>query len=133
MLLSRLFAAVAAGAMSLAATAAEPSLKAQPSDPAAATAPLVYTSAFADAPHAAEPQVSPDKFWRQANANVAAAAMDGAMEMPAVPPVDGKPGAAATAPDHAHHHMPGMTMPPAQSSGASHQHAPASEPKGDGK
>ena len=133
MLFSRLFAAIAAGTMSLAATAAEPASKAQPSDPAAATAPLVYTSAFANVPHAAEPQASPDKVWRQANADVGAAGMDGAMEMPATPPGDGKPGAAATAPDHAHHHMPGMTMPPAPSSGASHQHAPATEPKGDGK
>jgi hypothetical protein len=132
MLYSRLFAAIAAGALSLAAAAAEPSSKALPSDPAAATAPLVYTSAFAGAPHAPEPQASPDKVWRQANANVAAAGMDGAMDMPAVPPGDAKP-AAAAAPDHAHHHMPGMTMPPAQSAGAGHQHAPASEPTGDGK
>lgn len=141
---SRVATAIAVGAMSLAATAAEPSLKAQPSDPTAQTRPLTFTSAFANSSRAEEPHVSPDKFWRQANANVASEGMGDAMEMgssvnssgatPGVAdPAGGDKSVGAALPKQANHQMHGMAMEPVRGAGVVLPRERSVEQKGTGK
>jgi hypothetical protein len=130
----RIAAAFAAGAMTLSTSIAAPASKVLPSNPTAATLPIIYTSAFANTSQAEERQPSPDKLWRQSNANVASTEMDGAMDMgshagssdsaPAhsVQSGQGKSGNGAPMSSHRNHDMPAMNMNPEQGIGATHRH-----------
>lgn len=141
----RIATAIAVGAVSFAATAAEPPVRPQPSDPTAEVRPFTYASVFATYSRLTESEVSPDKLWREANINVASEGMEGSMDMSA--PVgsststlsagalvnNGKPGAQGTVLTHIGHQMPVQDAKPTAPAGQAHHHGQGTESKGAGK
>lgn len=132
----RIAAATAVGAMSLIATAAEPSKSGQPQDPMAAPPQLTYTSAFVNYRRSSDGEASPDKLWRQANADVALDGME--MSAPAgsstprgaaVPSSLDKPASGSSMPGHVGHQMTPEHATPAERPGA-HQHEPSIQTPG---
>jgi hypothetical protein len=142
---SRIVTAIAVGAVSFAATAAEPPVRALPSDPTAEVRPLTYASAFATYSRLAESEVSPAKLWREANASVASEGMEGSMDMSTpvgssistpsagVPINNGKQDAQGTMPIHMGHQMPVQVTKRAAPASSAHQHGQSTESKGTGK
>ena len=142
---SRIATAIAVGAVSFAVTAAEPPLRALPSDPTAEVRPLTYASVFATYSRLAVSEVSPAKLWREANASVASEGMEGSIDMSAPvgsststlgagTPVDnGKPDAQGTMRTHVGHQMPMQDTKPAVPARPAHQHGQSTESKGTGK
>lgn len=142
---SRIATAIAVSAVSFAATAAEPPLRALPSDPTAQVRPLTYASAFATYSRLAVSEVSPAKLWREANTSVASEGMEGSMDMSApvdsssytpsaaVPANNGKQDTRGTMPTHMGHQMPMQDTKPAVPARPAHQHGQSTESKGTGK
>ena len=97
MLFSSIAAAFAVGSVSLAATAAEPPARIQPSDPGIKTPAVTYASAFATYDRLPDSGVSPAKFWLEANAKVGAEGMGDSMNM-AMPLPTPSTGPSPTAP-----------------------------------
>lgn len=142
---SRIATAIALGAVSFAATAAEPPMRALPSDPTAEIRPVTYASAFATYRRLPESDVSPAKLWQEANASVASEGMEGSMGTSApvssppstpssgAPSNNGKQDAEGTMPTHMGHQMPVQDTKPAVTASPAHQHGRSTEPKGTGK
>lgn len=137
--------AIAVGAVSFAATAAEPPMRTLPSDPTADVRPVTYASAFATYRRLPESDLSPAKHWQEANASVASEGMEGSMDMSA--PVGSststpsagaavnnrKPVAEGEMRTHMRHQMPVQDTKPAAPAGPAHQHGQSTESKGTGK
>ena len=142
---SHVATAIAVGAVSFAATAAQPPMRALPSDPTAEARPVTYASAFATYRRLPESDVSPAKLWQGANASVAAAGMEGSMNMSApvssspstpsaaAPANNGKQDAQGTMPTHVGHQMPVQATKPAVTASPAHQHGRSTEPNGNSK
>lgn len=142
---SSIATAIAVGVASFAATAAEPPVRALPSDPTAEVRPLTYASAFATYNRLAKSEVSPAKLWREANISVASEGMDDSMDMSApvgaststpsagAPVSNGKPGAQGTMRTHMGHQMPMQDTKPAVPAQPTHQHGQSTESKESGK
>lgn len=140
MLFIRISAAFAVGAASLVATAAEPSIRLTVSDPAVQVQPIIYTSSFATYNRFPSDDVSPAKFWKQANATVASEGMGSTMDMGA--PVTAPPAKSsstiksdsatvekATMPAHMGHQMSNTESKPAAVGGSTHHPVQGNKPK----
>lgn len=142
---SRIATAIAVGAVVFTATAAEPPMRALPSDPTAEVRPVTYASAFATYRRLPESDISPAKLWQEANASVAAAGMEDLMGMSApassspstpsaaAPANNVKQDAQGTMPTHMGHQMPVQVTKPAEPASPAHQHGQSNESKGTGK
>ena len=142
---SRIATAIAVGAVSFAATAAEPPMRALPSDPTAEVRPVTYASAFATYRRLPESDVSPAKLWQGANASVASEGMEGSMgtsapvssppstPSAAAPANNGKQDAEGTMPTHKGHQVPAQDTKPAAPAGPAHHQGQSTESKETGK
>jgi hypothetical protein len=83
MLFSLIATAFAVGAVSLAATAAEPSIRAQPSDLAPKVSQASYRTTFVTYSGLLGGNERLAKHWRDSNADVAAEGMEGSADMSA--------------------------------------------------
>lgn len=95
----RFVAASAVALISLASFAGEPPASLKVADPASQVASTTYTSVLSTYKPAADPDVAPDKAWREANATVAGESMQGGAHAGHAPAVQ-------DAGAHAGHTMP---------------------------